>query len=130
MGHALRVLPGELAVARLAADAPVPGWASLAPADGLVAITRTARELSVVCPDGDVPAGVTAERGWRALEVLGPLDLALTGILAALVAPLADHGVAIFAIATYDTDYVLVRTAQLDAALAALRGAGHRVEGA
>jgi hypothetical protein len=81
-GLALRVLPGELAVARLDADAPL--WAELdtgAPG-GLRAVVRTPDELSVVCPDAAVPEGVRAARGWRALVVAGPLDLALTGILA------------------------------------------------
>jgi uncharacterized protein len=128
-GLALRVLPGELAVARLAPDAPIPPWASLAPdAPGaLRAAVRTAAELSIVCPDPDVPGAVRAERGWRALVVAGPLDLALTGILAGIAAALADTGVAIFAVATYDTDYVLVRSARLGDAVAALRAAGYDV---
>jgi uncharacterized protein len=134
VGLDLRVLDGDLAVARLAPDAPVPGWASLAPAGGgapaaLVAVVRTAAELSVVCAASTVPGGVTAERGWRALEVAGPLDLALTGVLSALLAPLADAGIAVFAIATYDTDYVLVRGDRLAGAVDALRAAGHRVAG-
>jgi uncharacterized protein len=128
-GLALRVLPGELAVVRLAPDAPVPEWASLAPAapGALRAVVRTAAELSIVCPDSDVPGDVRAERGWRALVVAGPLDLALTGILAGIAAALADAGVAIFAVATYDTDYVLVRSARLGDAVAALRAAGYGV---
>jgi uncharacterized protein len=128
-GLALRVLPGELAVARLAADAPIPPWASLAPdaPSPLRAVVRTAAELSIVCPDSDVPGDVRAERGWRALVVAGPLDLALTGILAGIAAALAGAGVAIFAVATYDTDYVLVRSPRLGDALGALRAAGYEV---
>jgi hypothetical protein len=133
-GHDLTVLAGELAVARLRTDAPVPEWACLAPGgDGraaLVAVVRTPAALSIVCARDAVPVGVTAERGWRALEVAGPLDLALTGVLGALLAPLADAGVAVFALATYDTDYVLVRGDRLADAVAALRRAGHRVDGA
>jgi hypothetical protein len=134
-GHDLRVLSGELAVARLEPDAPVPEWASFAPAAAgdapgeLLAVVRTAAELSVVCPDASVPDGVRAERGWRALTVVGPLDLALTGVLAALAVPLARAGVAVFAIATFDTDYLLVRRERLPEAIAALRAAGHRVSG-
>jgi uncharacterized protein len=128
-GLALLVLPGELAVARLAPDAPMPPWASLAPGTpgGFRAVVRTAAELSVVCPASDVPGGVRAERGWRALVVAGPLDLALTGILAGIATVLADAGVAIFAVATYDTDYVLVRAGRLADAVAALRAAGYDV---
>ena len=93
----------------------------------MASVTRTAAELSIVAPSAAVPPEVRAERDWRALRVAGPLDFALTGILASLAAPLADAGVSIFALSTYDTDYVLVRHPQLDVALAALRAAGHTV---
>jgi uncharacterized protein len=131
LGHDLRVLAGDLAVARLEPDALLPAWASPPPDGGpaLHAIVRTAAELSVVCADAAVPDDVRAERGWRALTVAGPLDLALTGVLAALAVPLADAGVAIFAIATFDTDYLLVRRERLRDAVSALRAAGHRVTG-
>jgi hypothetical protein len=89
-------------------------------------VIRTAAEVTVVC--ADVPDGVRAERGWRALAVEGPLDLALTGVLASLAGPLADAGVPIFALATFDTDYVLVLATAADAARAALEAAGHRID--
>jgi hypothetical protein len=88
---------------------------------------RTRAELSVVCAAARVPDGVRAERGWRALAVCGRLDLGLTGVLAGLLAPLAAAGVPIFAVSTYDTDYVLVREERLAEAVAALRAAGHTV---
>jgi uncharacterized protein len=124
----LRVLPGALAVARLGPDEAPPAWA--APAGALHAVVRTADELSVVCPDEAVPAGARAERGFRALAVTGPLDFGLTGVLAALAAPLAEAGVPIFAVSTYDTDHLLVRAERLAEAVAVLRAAGHRVAGA
>ncbi len=117
----LTVLPGTLAVCRLPADAALPAWAG---GGALLSLTRTADELSVVCGEDAVPAGVTGERGWRAFQVAGPLDFALTGILARLTAPLAQAGIAIFALSTYDTDYLLVRTPMLAPACAALRQAG------
>jgi uncharacterized protein len=126
-GHELRVLPGALAIARLDPGAALPAWAS-EPAGALRAVVRTAAELSIVCADGAVPAGVRAERGFRALAVTGPLDFGLTGVLAALAVPLAEAGVSIFALSTYDTDHVLVRAERLDDAVAALRAAGHRVD--
>jgi len=123
----LRLLPGVLAIARLHADAPLPDWAT--PAGGsLWAVTRTATELSVVCAQNAVPTDVRAQRGRRALEVAGPLDLSLTGVLAALAVPLAEAGVPLFAVSTYDTDYLLVGEDRLGDALAALRGAGHCVD--
>jgi uncharacterized protein len=120
----LRLLPGEFAVCRLPADAAVPGVPDAAE---LYALTRTRDELSVVCQVADAPEGAVVERGWRALGVLGPLDFALTGILAGIARPLADAGLSLFALSTYDTDYVLVRTATLSAALDALRGAGYEI---
>jgi uncharacterized protein len=120
-------MPGALAIARLEAGAPAPAWAS---AGGpLVAVVRTAAELSVVCEEGAVPDGVRATRDWRAIEVSGPLDLAMTGVLVSVAVPLADAGVPIFAVSTYDTDYVLVPGARLHDAVAALRAAGHHVDG-
>ncbi len=118
----LAILPGRLAICRLDAAAPIPDWL---PAAGFVSLTRTARELSLVCAQEAVPAGITAETGWRALEVAGPLDFALTGVLASLAAPPAAAGISIFAISTFDTDYILVREHSLDAAITALRAAGH-----
>lgn len=90
-------------------------------------VTRTRDELSVVCRADAVPDGVRAVAGWRCLKVQGPLDFGLTGILAALTAPLAAAGIPVFAVSTYDTDYLLVKADQLDRAAEALRGAGHRV---
>jgi len=121
----LDLLPGRYAVVRLDEDAPPPDWAFAEP--GLAAVVRRRGELSVVCAEDAVPAGARAEPGWRALEVAGPLDFALTGVLAALAAPLVDAGVSIFALATYDTDVLLVRDAQLEAAVGALQRAGHAV---
>lgn len=119
----LRVLPERLAICRLPAEATVPAWAR----GRFLAVTRTPTELSLVCAQADVPAGQQAERGWVALQVAGPLDFGLTGVLAALAVPLAEAEVSIFAISTYDTDYVLVREAQLATAVAALAAAGHRL---
>jgi hypothetical protein len=75
-----------------------------------------------------VPGDVRQERGWRCLKLQGPLPLNMTGVLAAVLEPLAAAQVAIFAIATFDTDYVLVREEQLEQAIAALRKAGHSIE--
>ena len=95
--------------------------------NGFHAIVRTAEELSIVCAEQAVPPGVICQRGWRGLKVAGPLDFALTGVLASLAGPLAEAAVSIFAISTYDTDYLLIREVQLDTAIDALRRAGHAV---
>ena len=117
------LLSGEWAIARLAPDAPLPPWA-LAPA-GFIAIVRTTDECSIVAPAPAVPAEIRAECGWSVLRLQGPFAFDQTGILASFAAPLAAADVGIFAVSTFDTDYVLVKTAQLAAALAALRAAGH-----
>ena len=120
----LTVLPGALAVCRLGAGEPVPDWVPwrAVPATGpaLVSVTRSGDELSVVCAAAAVPDGVTGLRDWRAFVVEGPLDFALTGVLAGLTAPLATAGISIFAVSTYDTDYLLVRSGDLAAAVEVL----------
>ena len=120
----LRVLPEELAVCRLAPDAPRPTWAK----GVFVSITRSLTELSVICDQTAVPSDVRTERGWRALVLTGTLDLALVGVLKQVLDPLADAGVSVFVVSTFDTDYVLVR--RFDAAVAALDDAGFEVLGA
>jgi uncharacterized protein len=122
----LTVLPGMFAIVRLAANDSVPAWATQR---GLFSVTRTSDELSVVCPAGQVPPGVSAQSGWRTLKVKGPFALSEIGVLAALSAPLAGAKVSLFCISTFDTDYLLVSEKQLDAAIAALQAAGHRVDG-
>jgi uncharacterized protein len=122
----LHLLDGNIAVCRLAPKDPVPEWAFAA--GPLCSVTRTAEELSVVCGEGRVPFGVRCEKGWRALKVQGPLDFGLTGILDALTDPLARAGISIFAISTYDTDYLMIREASLEAAVQVLSSSGHRIQ--
>lgn len=112
-------------MARLAADAALPDWATRGE---FFSVTRTSEELSVVCLAAQIPGGISAEKGWRALKVNGPFALSEVGVLAALAAPLADAKVSLFAISTFDTDYLLVSEKQLPAAVAALRSAGHYVQ--
>lgn len=120
----LLVLDGRLAVCRLEPGAGIPAWASKG---DFFSVTRTPEELSVVCPDEDVPADVRSEGGWRALKLEGPFEFTQVGVLASVTVPLAEAGVGIFAVSTFDTDYVLLKEDQLDPAVAALRGHGHEV---
>jgi uncharacterized protein len=121
----LQLLPGPLAVCRLDAEAAVPAWA----AGAVTSVTRTPDELSVVCSEEAVPADVKAERGFRCLVVLGPLDFSLPGVIASLSAPLAIARVSIFVLSTFDTDLLLVRATQLAQAVSVLRDAGHTLTG-
>ena len=120
----LSMLDERLAVCRLEARAEIPPWATGAP---FFCVMRTPDELSIICPEERVPAGITCEPGWRAFKLEGAFDFGLVGVLSSVAAPLAESEVGILAIATYDTDYVLVQGSQLDLAVAALRGRGHEV---
>jgi hypothetical protein len=124
-GLTLTLVPERFAVCRLAPDDPIPALPLRA---SLVSLTLTPGELSLVVPEEFAPAGATTEAGWRALRVAGVLDFSLTGVLASLATPLAQAKVSIFAVSTYDTDYLLVRESSLEQALSALRGSGHVIE--
>ena len=125
MPPTLTIIPGTFAVCRLAPDAPVPAWAWTGE---IASVTRTSDELSIVCRADAVPDGVRCESGWRCLRVEGPLDFALTGVMASLAAPLADAGISIFPIATFDTDCILVKEDALARAIQALTAAGYGIE--
>jgi uncharacterized protein len=122
----LYALDDLYAIVRLEPDADVPVWAR----NGhFWSITRSDSELSLVCPQDDVPTDASAERGWCALEVAGPLDFSLTGVVSSLVVPLAEEEIPIFLISTFETDYLLVREPDLHRAVEALTAAGHAVDG-
>jgi hypothetical protein len=117
------VLPERLAVCQLAADSPVPSWAQL---DGFFSVTRSADELSIVCEEHRVPESVRAERGWVGLKLEGPFPFSMTGVLASFLQPLAEAKIPVFAISTFDTDYVLVKREDLERAKKTLAAAGHQ----
>ncbi len=121
----IAVLPETLAVCRLPASERIPSWA-LELHEGFVSITRTAGELSIVCPEAAVPPDTQVQEGWRALALPGPIPFEQTGVLASIATPLAAAGISIFAVSTYDTDYVLVRASDVERALEALQPAPAR----
>jgi len=123
----LVVEDGLLAVCRLPPRAPIPEWANRA--QRFLTLSRTGEELSITADADVVPPGVHCARSYRAFRVEGPLALDLVGVLASIAGPLAAAGISIFAISTYDTDYVLVKAGDLARAVAALERAGHRVRG-
>jgi uncharacterized protein len=133
LSRILTLLPGRYAICRLSPDEEIPAWA-LAPSD-FVSITRSRTELSVICPAGAVPAAVPAggpaallaQAGWHCLRVDGSTTLDEPGVLVSVADPLAAAGLSVFAVASYDTDHLLVT--DLRAAVKALRAAGHRVVG-
>ena len=121
----LSLLKEEFAVCRLPNDEPMPEWSKN---NVFLSITQTADELSVVCPESHVPDNVKKETGWRIFKVAVPLDFSLTGILAAISTVLANKSVSIFAISTYDTDYILVKNRDVEDAVKALVEAGYDVK--
>jgi hypothetical protein len=127
----LDLLPEEYAVCRLPAGSALPASLSSGPDDkSVISVTWAPDELSVICPADRVPDGATVEASWRCLRVVGPLDLALTGVLASLIGPLADARVNIVAFSTYDTDYLLIPQVRLSEAVDTLIAAGHRLASA
>ena len=118
----MSTLAGQLAVFRLPGDAAVPEWAMQG---AFCSITRTPHELSIVTSFAAVPADAQRTSGpWTAFMVHGPLDFTLKGILSKIAAALAGADVSIFAISTYDTDYVLVPSADAEKARSALTASG------
>ena len=124
----LSVLPGLFAVCRLPAGSALPSWFQPGP---FATVSWSADEVSLVCGQEQVPVDAPArcERDWCCLKLHGPIPFQSTGILLRILQPLADVGIGIFAISTFDTDYVLVKQASRNAAIAALVDAGHRVGG-
>jgi hypothetical protein len=119
----LQPLEGEYAICRLNVAASAPRWAI----GEFVAVARTSEELSVICPRACVPAGTRHEAGWAAFKFEGPFAFTATGILASVLAPLAQAEIPILAQSTFETDYLLVPAVKREAAVAALRQAGHVV---
>jgi uncharacterized protein len=124
---AIDVQPGDYSVARLPPGAPLPAALTERAGSALVSVTSTPDEVSVVCPTDLTPETGQVDHGWRLFTVRGPLEFTLTGIMAAIAGELAAAGVSLFAVSTYDTDHVLVKSGDLDRAITALTEAGHEV---
>ena len=117
-------LPGLYAIVRLAPDTQIPNWAT---AGQFISISRTTDELSIVCSADNPPAGVHSPHRWVCLKLEGPFPFSQTGVLLSFINPLSSNGIPIFAISTYDTDYVLVQEEWVDRAIGALGQAGHQL---
>ena len=119
-----RWMPGPYAIVKLAADAPIPDWATQGE---FSSITRTADELSIVCPADNLPANVHSQHRWICFKLEGPFPFSLTGILLSFIEPLSNNGVPIFAISTFETDYVLVQEDFAGMTQQVLAEAGHEL---
>ena len=118
-------LPSPYAIVRLEPKTPVPEWAQKGE---FTSITSTADELSIVCPTANVPAGIHSPHRWTCLKLEGPFAFSLTGILLSFIQPLSDNAIPIFAVSTYDTDYVLIQEEFSEKALSILQQAGHELK--
>lgn len=119
----LVVLPETFAVCRLLPDEAIPSWALVQ--KNFLSVTYTDEELSIVCVSSVVPNGVQCERNWKAIKIAGPLDFSLIGILAPIATTLAQGGISIFALSTYDTDYILMKERNVISAMTLLEQDGH-----
>lgn len=123
--YTLQQFPEKLAVVKLPAGAEIPSWTE---SSSLFSVTATATETSIVCAGRNVPTKVVAQRGLTAFSVQESLEPTQAGVLSALLAPLAEAGVSVFTISTYDTNWILVPVTDADTAAEAWRGRGHTVE--
>jgi len=121
----LTVFPRTYAIARFPPHADIPFSYS---GSSFYSVSKTEAELSLVCEESLLPPDIAAERGRRLIRVESTLAFSLTGIVASLAVPLAEASVSIFAVSTYDTDYLLVNDRDLDSAIAALERVGHKVQ--
>lgn len=119
---ALQVLDGPFSIHRLAPGAPIPESVT---ACTFHWIARTDEETSIVCPSSALVSGARTEAGWSCIKVVGPIDFAVTGLLADLSGVLAENGISIFALSTFDTDYLLVPSSRIDEAVIVLARAGY-----
>lgn len=123
-GLTLQLEVGDFSVCRLSPNEPAPAWAG---SGVFSSVTRTTEELSVICPSVQVPSGVKHEAGWRLLKLQGPFAFDAVGVLASVTTPLAAARISVLAVATFDTDYVLLKASRLEVALRTLEIAGHTV---
>lgn len=120
----MRVLKGDFAVCRLDNTEMIPDWSKNSE---FFSITKTSEELSIVCSQDNIPKDIKCEKHWRVIKIEGPLDFSLIGILASISTTLARKGISIFAISTYDTDYILVKSKDIDNTINALLSEGHEI---
>ena len=117
----LQKISGLYSILKLASDAKIPEWALQS---DFFSISKSSEELSIVCQEKLVPININANKSWSLIKVIGPLDFSLTGILNLITQPLAEEKISIFAISTFDTDYLLVKQDRSEKAVAVLKARG------
>jgi len=121
----LTIIDGTFSIHRLASDEPIPAAVLREP---FFAVLRSAAELSLVCSSSVAVEAQKTSAGWACLEVAGPLDFGMTGIIASISKALSNASVPVFVVSSFDTDCILVRERDLDQAVAALRAGGIECE--
>ena|ERR1700692_554639 len=120
-----RQLPGLYAIVRQSPDTPVPAWATK---DNFTSITRTAEEVSIVCPAENIPKDFAPTLRWICLKLEGPFPFSQTGVLLSFIQPLSNNAIPIFATSTYDTDYVLIPQEHAGRAVRSVEPGGTRTD--
>lgn len=120
----MKLLKEKYGVCRLDKTDSIPNWAK---DSDFFSITKTLDELSIVCSQQNIPNDIKCEKDWRILKIEGPLDFSLIGILASISTILAQKEISIFAVSTYDTDYILVKDNDVDNAIEALVNKGYEI---
>ena len=120
----LKILPDRMAVCRFDPAAAIPDWIAEI---GFYSIIRTEEELTIVCPETHIAPGISSEAGWRCFRVQGLLDFSEIGIIFSLTRPLAENGISVFVISTFNTDYLMVKDKDLAKAIDALTDDGHEI---
>ncbi|MBU3169930.1 ACT domain-containing protein [Clostridium estertheticum] len=113
----MKLLNEKFSVCRLNKNEQIPEWVKNS---SFYSISKTSDELSIVCSQDIIPSNIKCEKDWRILKVEGPLDFSLIGIISSISTILALKRISIFAVSTYDTDYILVKNKDIDNAILAL----------
>jgi hypothetical protein len=124
MKLSLSILDETFAICSLDKSSLIPEWVT---SSDFYSVTKTYDELSIVCPQHKIPAGIKFNKGWKCFKVQGPLDIDIVGILASLSMPLASAGVSIFVFSSYDTDHIMVKAYDMEKAIEVLRKEGYTV---
>lgn len=122
----LSLLKDVYGICKLPGDSPIPDWTQKG---SWYSITQTEKELTIVCPQGVIPARVEYDGNWRGFRIDGSFDFSQIGVISSIAGPLAKAHISIYVISTYDTDYFLVKEANVEQAVTVLTDEGHSIEG-
>jgi hypothetical protein len=120
----LSLLKDKYAICTLPNDTPIPDWALT---QSLISITRTGKELTIVCRMDSIPSELQSDLNWRCFRIDGSFDLNQIGVISSISSPLADAGISIYVISTYDTDYFLVQDKNVEQTISTLSNSGHSI---